>query len=369
MGQVLVPAQEDDDSTVILTKRCILAAKTIDPQLGKMENWFLGGSKTKNYPLKKKFANDGYCSHESRMHHQGINDLKHRPRLVASKNLPESVFKSLDGNACKSAEDMNSDRSRFSPMDSSSGRDSISTSARNSNAFDANHDRLYSLGNQDDQARMKFLRRLSCEGELAPKARRPPSHQTFFIFDWDDTLLCTSYLQNFGMCGFKLLPVEIQSRLKAIEDHVMKLLQSAIDCGKTFIITNAKAGWVEASAALWMPSLLDVLRKVEVVSARSCYRKEFPDDVMRWKSEAFLAIKNRFDSEVVTNLVSLGDSEYEMEATKLLGEEFRQAAIKFVKFQQQPSPEDLLQQLALVNRGFKEIVGKGRNLDITFEKK
>jgi hypothetical protein len=108
-------------------------------------------------------------------------------------------------------------------------------------------------GSQDNQARMKFLQKLSYERVWIPKAQRPPSHQTLIIFDWDDTLLCTGYLNKFGRCGLELLPVEIQETLEDAGRVAAKLLGLALSLGQTFIITNAVHGWVEQSASFWAP--------------------------------------------------------------------------------------------------------------------
>eukprot|EP01066_Platyproteum_vivax_P017821 Platyproteum_vivax@DN7439_c0_g1_i9.p1 len=42
--------------------------------------------------------------------------------------------------------------------------------------------------------RIRYLRHLSKAGIWVPHMYRPPKHQTVIIFDWDDTLLCTTYL-------------------------------------------------------------------------------------------------------------------------------------------------------------------------------
>jgi hypothetical protein len=38
--------------------------------------------------------------------------------------------------------------------------------------------------------------------------------------------------------------------------------------GKTYIITNAGEGWVEYSAKKFLPSLVQILNKIEIISAR-----------------------------------------------------------------------------------------------------
>jgi hypothetical protein len=157
---------------------------------------------------------------------------------------------------------------------------------------------------------------------------------------------------------------QIKSILKVVEKQVLEILELAVSFGQTLIITNAQSGWVETSAKLWTPSLLNVLQKVQVVSARSRYEAEFPNDATRWKCEAFLDVSRRLDNQVITNLVALGDSEHEMKATQVLAEEFQRASVKFVKFAALPSPKALQQQLALVNQAFRDIVEKGSNFSI-----
>merc|ERR1740138_332962 len=99
-----------------------------------------------------------------------------------------------------------------------------------------------------DNFRVDFLRRLSYEKVWVPKAQRAPNHQTVIIFDWDDTLLCTSWLNQRQE---ETLPPVIERHLKGIERAAIVLLESALRLAstRTFIITNAMNGWVEYSAA------------------------------------------------------------------------------------------------------------------------
>lgn len=50
----------------------------------------------------------------------------------------------------------------------------------------------------------------------------------------------------------------------------------AVNYGKTFIITNAAEGWVEYSAQRYLPSLVPILEKIPIISARSRYQPHFP---------------------------------------------------------------------------------------------
>jgi hypothetical protein len=214
--------------------------------------------------------------------------------------------------------------------------------------------------------RMSFLRKLSYENVWVPPAKRLPSHQTVIIFDWDDTLLCTSFLNRYE--GRPLSPA-VQSNLEGIESNAKQLLELAMRLGHTYIITNAGEGWVEHSCAKWIPGLLPTLEKIEIISARSRYESLYPNDVSMWKIHAFRDLQRRLDLPIITNLNSMGDANYEMEATQMMGKEFSEALVKTIKLREHPSPEELLKELELVVKNFERIVMNARNLKIGLERK
>lgn len=219
---------------------------------------------------------------------------------------------------------------------------------------------------RSNDVRANFLRKLSNSKVWVPKAQRPPKHQTVIIFDWDDTLLCTSFL---NLRQDQLLPPSVERHLREIANAARNLLELALRLGHTFIITNAMHGWVEYSTAKWVPELLPVLQKVRVISARTKYEPQFPGEVSKWKIHAFLEVQRQLDSQIITNLISLGDSNFEMDAVHIMGKEFAQALIKTIKFRENPSPEELLKQLELVFQKFEKIVENARNLKIGLERK
>mmetsp|Transcript_57102 Transcript_57102/g.169878 ORF Transcript_57102/g.169878 Transcript_57102/m.169878 type:complete len:337 (-) Transcript_57102:155-1165(-) len=216
-----------------------------------------------------------------------------------------------------------------------------------------------------DAFRVNFLRKLSYSKVWVPPTQRPPKHQTVIIFDWDDTLLCTSYLSAFQN---RPLPAHTESTLAEIGRAARRLLELAQQWGQTFIITNAMAGWVEYSAARWVPEMLPALAKVHTISARSKYESCFPD-IHQWKIQAFLEVRRKLDSQVVTNLLSVGDSDFEMEAVHVMGSEFAEALVKTVKFRECPVPDDLLKELMLVGAKFERIVEAGRHLKVCLDRR
>jgi len=213
---------------------------------------------------------------------------------------------------------------------------------------------------RDLNFRAKYLGRLSYSGAWTPRELRPPQHQTVTIFDWDDTLICTTFLNLYPH-------VDIRPQLRAIAALAYELLTIAVRSGPTFIVTNAVDGWVQHSAQKFVPGLLPILQ--HVVSARSRFEHHFPDSIAEWKIQAFLEVQQQLDARAIANLISVGDSNFEMDAIEILGRQFKEAVVKTVKLWERPSPEDLRRQLQLVLKDFRRIVDHAADAKIGFEKK
>lgn len=219
--------------------------------------------------------------------------------------------------------------------------------------------------NEKDNFRASLLRKLSLEKGAPATVPRVPRHQTVIIFDWDNTLLCTSYLHAMGS---SLSPNDEQC-VRRIEKATKRLLELALQVGHALIITNAKKGWVEYSAATYAPELLPVLERMHIISARSQYGACNPGDVGMWKVHAFRDLRRQLDLPIITNLISMGDSHYEMDATEIVGKEFSEVLVKTIKMRENPTPEVLLKQLNLIAAKFETIVNTGKNLQIGVEQR
>jgi hypothetical protein len=195
-------------------------------------------------------------------------------------------------------------------------------------------------------------------------------HNSLIIFDWDDTLLCTSFLTPNGIFtdDIKISDKDIE-KIKKLEISAANILKQAISKGDTYIITNAAPGWVEYSAQKFYPEVYKLLKQVSIVSARGEYEKMYPGDSRQWKILAFLEMLKNFDNSLVTNLICLGDSVIEMEAAHILASKFSHAYIKTIKFREAPKPEELNKQLNLVIDQFFKIYSAVKNLTIRVEKK
>merc|ERR1711935_1217126 len=86
-----------------------------------------------------------------------------------------------------------------------------------------------------------------------PQLSRPKRAQVVTIFDWDDTLLCTTHLEAVQR-QYGAIPVHVRDQLAQLEKVVHQILVQAMAAGKVFIITNASEGWVQHSSGRWKSS-------------------------------------------------------------------------------------------------------------------
>lgn len=195
-----------------------------------------------------------------------------------------------------------------------------------------------------------------------------PKSGTVIFLDWDDTLLCSSYLSGEGI----RLDSDISDRhelleqLKDFETNVIDVLKLALSFGDVTIVTNAENGWVELSAKKFLPNVVPLIEKLSVISARSTYEQTFPDSPLQWKLSVFQQQLGQIGVANIAKLksvVSFGDS-YVERAAILKATKFLECKTKSIKFAERPSIEQLKKQLELVANCFEEIVSHQENLDL-----
>jgi hypothetical protein len=189
-----------------------------------------------------------------------------------------------------------------------------------------------------------------------------------FFFDWDDTLLCTSYLQPTGA----LIDMEINKRDKEVitnlDSIVSKLLIKTMNLGIVFIVTNGAPGWVELSSTKFYPKTAKLLQKIKVISARGLCEKKYPGDMRQWKNVAFKFALDSLDDinkNIITNIICFGDSIIEMEASYNLKEYFPDAYLKTIKFKESPTHNELEKELKIISSQLDSIINNyNKNLSV-----
>lgn len=207
--------------------------------------------------------------------------------------------------------------------------------------------------------------------EEGPNKNKKIFSDSIFIFDWDDTLMCTSFLAPFGILDemdLKLDPSQAEN-IKILDEAAFKLLFSTIVLGDTYVITNATISWVLFSAKKFYPKVSSLLKKVKIISARELYEKHYPLNNKKWKMHTFLDIKRRYFSNTDINIICIGDSNLEIQAANALAAEFKTSYLKTIKLRESPKIEELIKQINLIVINLKKIYEEKKNLKITVEKK
>lgn len=99
--------------------------------------------------------------------------------------------------------------------------------------------------------------------------------QTLFVYDWDDTLCPTCWVQDCDLSFFRPPPKEDRfvKPLRMLERLVEGLIVTSKQLGHVVIVTNAQEPWVESSCKNLMPNLEPLLKTIPVRYARAIHSK------------------------------------------------------------------------------------------------
>jgi len=204
--------------------------------------------------------------------------------------------------------------------------------------------------------------------DVSMKEPIPNQTRTVIFLDWDDTLLCSSVLADQGLKLDSDLEhaTELVTQLEELSDYVISVLNVAMTFGNVYIVTNGETGWVQLSAQKFLPSVVPVLEKLRIFSARSTFEPQFPDSPVKWKYHAFLeSLSQEYaDSHCIKNILSFGDSNSEREAIRLVTKDLPNTRTKSIKFAERPTIEQLQRQLELVSNCLQYISNHEDDLDL-----
>uniref|UniRef100_A0A7S2CL29 Uncharacterized protein n=1 Tax=Alexandrium andersonii TaxID=327968 RepID=A0A7S2CL29_9DINO len=207
------------------------------------------------------------------------------------------------------------------------------------------------------------------EGDEQALERFSPK-DTILIFDWDDTVLPSTWIQEQGLrLDDGVAPTwEQEVQLQKMAEHAAQTLSIAKRHGKVILVTNAEHGWIELSCQKFLPSLQPVLSHVKILSARSTYEQQGVPSPFDWKYLAFESeIYSFYDGSVAEqekNVISFGDSAHEREALIRVTENMQNCRTKSLKFVERPEVDQLLKEHKLISGCIRYIANHDGNLDL-----
>jgi len=197
-----------------------------------------------------------------------------------------------------------------------------------------------------------------------------PPEDTILIFDWDDTVLPSSWLHEHGLslADDSWPDVEQQAQLDRLSERAAHTLGAAARHGQVILVTNAEAGWIELSCQKFMPLLWPFLQGIKLFSARSEYEHQGVASPFEWKYLAFEREIGGFyearEAGQRKNVVSFGDSAHEREALIRVTERMCSCRTKSLKLVERPDVEQLLKEHQLLADCMRSIVSHDGNLDL-----
>jgi len=211
----------------------------------------------------------------------------------------------------------------------------------------------------------------NCTNVVEPvePTKRNADQDTLIAFDWDDTILCSSFLSSRGLRldSDPARVKEFESQLTELSHSVIALLSLALQYGPVTVVTNAETGWVQLSCQKFIPLVLPMLNKLTIISARSTYEPQFPGSPLKWKYYCFqerIMSLQAPTSKRERNVLSFGDSHVEREAVRACTRGMERTRTKSVKFAERPSLEQLRRQIELVTNCFQYIYSHAGDLDL-----
>mmetsp|Transcript_39433 Transcript_39433/g.126384 ORF Transcript_39433/g.126384 Transcript_39433/m.126384 type:complete len:271 (+) Transcript_39433:143-955(+) len=199
--------------------------------------------------------------------------------------------------------------------------------------------------------------------------------ETLLIFDWDDTVLASSWIQenNIRLDGEWVIPTRLAAEFSKLAKLAAETLRRAKKLGTVVLVTNAERGWIELSCQRFLPELLPCLESVKILSARSEYERPDLPSPFEWKLRAFAAELGRFFNPARPacparkNVISIGDSAHEREAVLRVTACMRNCRVKSLKFVERPSIDQICRQQEFLATCFTRLVHHDGNLDLSVD--
>ena len=195
--------------------------------------------------------------------------------------------------------------------------------------------------------------------------------KTLLIFDFDDTLFCTKYLDTFALPYQDIFTCKVSlEQMNSCLAHEIKELESAIldlfiNLGQNcdiVIISNADLKWINNCMTHFLPELNDYLTEngIKIYSAKNSFSKfvKAPTD---WKLQCFKkVIEELYEDDLFydLNVISIGDGKEEKKAVFNLAKDLklRKLRTKFIRMISFPSAASIVLQLKYLSNNINEMI-------------
>ena len=208
-----------------------------------------------------------------------------------------------------------------------------------------------SISNKDDES-------YHSKEKKVPKIKK----ETIFLFDWDDTLMCTHFInlknQN--------LTEDEQYIVNNLGKVVWKFLKKCSEYGKIIIMTNSSEEWMKKTAVNFLKINEKMFENIKIISTRDKYLKKGIEK-SKWKEIALNELLLKYGDKI-ENLICASDSEKDIEVFKNISKENKEINISTIKFKSKPSPLIMIKEIKYLSNFLYETIGSNKNYYLIKEK-
>lgn len=186
---------------------------------------------------------------------------------------------------------------------------------------------------------------------------------TLIILDWDDTLMCTTFIS----LKKDTLSNKEMSLIFFLGERVSHFLMECKKFGKVIILTNSAKTWVNSTSEKMLKIPKDVSENIEIISARDKYVKESKSK-KEWKKLAMEELIDEYKKankgliHLSLNLLCISDSSEDIKLFKNIKEKFNEwIFLSTVKLKEKPSPLVMINQIQFMTKNLNKVIGKNGN--------
>ena len=186
--------------------------------------------------------------------------------------------------------------------------------------------------------------------------------ETVFVLDWDDTLMCTSFIFS----RTQGLTNEEKNIINNLGKIVNIFLEECIKYGKIIIMTNSTEKWMKKTAENYLKIKKNLIEQIKIISTRDKFEKKRIES-KQWKQITLEEILLKYGDKI-ENLICGSDSERDIDVFKNISKKYKDINISTIKFKAKPSPLIMIKEIEYLNKKLNEIIGTNKNYYLIKEK-
>ena len=194
------------------------------------------------------------------------------------------------------------------------------------------------------------------------KSSTSSKKETIFLFDWDDTLMCTSFVLS------KVQPLS-EEEIKIITNlgsKATKILEMCSKYGESIIMTNSSKEWLKKTSDQYLKIKESFLNNIKIISTRDLYLKNNIKKE-KWKEMALNQLLTKYEDKI-ENLICSSDSEEDINIFKNISKLRKEINVSTIKFKSKPSPLIMIKEIDYLGNTIFDIIGKNKHYYLIKEK-